>query len=40
MTSVYDINYAAKTIKMAKAFTGGKAIFTESKGPVKCGGAP
>ena len=40
VTSIYDLTYAAKTNRLAQSFAGGKAIFTESQGPVKCGGAP
>lgn len=40
VTSIYDLNYSVKTIKTAKSFLGGQALFTEPIGPIKCGGAP
>ena len=40
VVSIYDYNYCASTWKAIQDFTGGKAIFTMPKTPIKCAGAP
>ena len=38
--SIYRYDYALKTLRKKNEFKGGHAVFTLTKMPVKCGGAP
>lgn len=40
VSTIYDYRYCDKAHRTIKAFTSGKAIFTQPAGVVKCAGAP